>query len=55
MKQVSPAEVPFMNVPIFGMVSVFELSDDGGEGRVRVTLVREVISCKRGVGGFGVR
>jgi len=55
MKHVSPAEVPFTNVPIFGMVSVFELSEDGGEGRVRVTFVKEVISCKRGVGGFGVR
>jgi len=55
MKHVSPAEVPFTKVSIFGMVPVFELSEDGGEGRVRVTFVREVISCKRGVGGLGVR
>jgi hypothetical protein len=55
MKHVSPADVPFTNVVIFGILPVFELSDDGGEGRVRVTFVREVISCKRGVGGLGVR
>jgi hypothetical protein len=55
MKQVSPAEVPFTNVVIFGILPVFELSEDGGEGRVRVTFVRDVISCKRGVGGLGVR
>jgi hypothetical protein len=55
MKHVSPAEVPFTNVVIFGILPVLELSEDGGEGSVKVTFVREVISCKRGVGGLGVR
>jgi len=55
MKQVSPAAVPFTNVVMFGILPVFELSEDDGEPRVRVTFVRDVISWRRGVGGLGVR
>ena len=52
MKQVSPAAVPLIKVFMSGMVPVLELSEDEDEeGRVRVTFVRDVWSCRRGVGG----
>jgi hypothetical protein len=56
MKHVSPAAVPFMNVPISVVEPVleFELSEVE-EGRVKVTLVKDVKSCRRGVGGCGVK
>lgn len=56
MKHVSPAAVPLMNEPILGIVPVLELdSEEEDEGRVRVTFVKDVKSCRRGVGGWGVR